>query len=81
MSVRRAVRPRVTGTPPSPADDSAAHAAHAAAAYDHHDRAAAAYNHHDRDAAAYDHHDRTTTDADLGRGWNHHGVPGATGSL
>ena len=24
---------------------------------------------------------RTTTDADLGRGWNHHGVPGATGSL
>ena len=39
------------------------------------------YDHHDRDAAAYDHHDRTTTDADLGRGWNHHGVPGATGSL
>ena len=53
--------------------------------YDHHDRTTtdAAYDHHDRTTtdAAYDHHDRTTTDADLGRGWNHHGVPGATGSL
>ena len=56
------------------------------AAYDHHDRTTtdAAYDHHTTEPppdAAYDHHDRTTTDADLGRGWNHHGVPGATGSL